>query len=150
MNKRYLIDIYRNERPANSKMCAILYNKSKILSIGWSTPFPYVKIFEKILDVPAIHAEIEAIKKLLNNKKSFSKKRIKANLIVFKLNDKHEFSNSKPCKNCIKLIHSPLIYKNIHIKKILYYENGEFKKSNVNEIFNDHISYGWANYYNKK
>jgi hypothetical protein len=87
-------------------------------------------------NVAGIHAEHDAIKKLLPLKRK--KRLVNINLLVIRLSGKNKLQSSKPCINCIKIMKilpQRLGYK---IQDIYYSnDNGEIEKSNLNILEND-------------
>jgi hypothetical protein len=57
-------------------------------------------------------------------KRNTSKRRLKVNILVMRVNKKGDICNSKPCCNCIKKMEKFEEYKNIKIDKIFY--SGDF------------------------
>lgn len=82
---------------------------------------------------PGIHAEHDAIRKLLPLKR---KKRLQnINILVIRLSGKNKLQSSKPCMNCInmmKTLPSKLGYK---IQDVYYSnENGDIIKSSLKNL----------------
>lgn len=90
--------------------CVLVHNK-KVYSSGINNYRTKFTIDENRYYFPSCHAEIEAIMKILPNKKNLSKK---FDLYVSRIKN-DEFKNSKPCLHCINFI------KNIGcIKRVIY------------------------------
>lgn len=121
-------------------MCAILYNKSKIISIGCNKFIGHSNILGKKMMLPSRHAEIDVISKFMNSRVKY--RRQKVNLLVLRIN-KYGFGNSKPCANCIKFMKSI----NAPIKKVSYYEDSKLITTTLNKLDNQHTSSGWKLYY---
>lgn len=89
---------------------------------------------------PGIHAEHDAIRKLLPLKNN--KKPTNVNLLVIRISGKNKLQTSKPCANCIsmmKTLPDKLGYK---IQNI-YYSNddGSITKTNLNQLENEEKHY---------
>lgn len=121
-------------------MCAILYNKSKIISIGCNKFIGHSNVLGKKIMLPSRHAEIDVISKFINSNTKY--KRQKVNLLVLRLNT-NGFGNSKPCANCIRFMKSA----GVLIKKVSYYENNRLITTSLNNLHNEHTSSGWKLYY---
>jgi deoxycytidylate deaminase len=134
-----------NQQP-NSNVCAILYNKSKIISVGWNNPLSHAKVFRSTYNLPSTHAEVDALKKYIFTCKS-PKRRIKVHIVVLRKNKTGKFVNSKPCKHCIEFMKSQLVSSFINIRNIIYVEDSEFKETTLNDITNEHVSYGWQHFH---
>ena len=146
--KSFISAIYNSTKPNRcSTMCAILYNKSSVISIGWNSPLPHAKIFRLTLNLPSTHAEVEVIRKVIFTRTSPTKKRLKANLIVLKQNKSGQFTNSKPCKNCIEFMKSDLVSSFLNLRNITFFENNDFQTVRLSDLTTDHISFGWSKFY---
>ena len=88
---------------------------------------------------PGIHAEYDAIRKLLPIK---NKRLTNINILVIRISGKNKLQSSKPCVNCIecmKQIPARLGYK---IQNVYYSnENGEIVKSNIKNLENEEKHY---------
>lgn len=131
-------------------MCAIVFNKSKVLSIGTSLMIPHRKFCGVgRVYVPSVHAEIDALSRLLNDKARLRKKRLNADLFVISHNSlTSQSSSSKPCKDCIRMMCSGL-FSNLKIRNIYYFSKGEIKKESLENIDTEFISSGWRLWYRK-
>ena len=96
--------------------CLVVYGH-RIISTGYNSEKtnPLQKRYNQVRfkeDTPhSIHAEIDALSHLLNNKDiDFSKVKI----FVYRERKDHSLGNSRPCKSCMKLI------KDLGIKNIYY------------------------------
>ena len=115
--------------------------KAKILSYG----------VNKMGDIdglkPGIHAEHDAIKRLLPLKRN--KRLVNINLLVIRLSGKNKLQSSKPCETCINTMRTLPEKLGYKIKHIYYSNNtGEIIKTNLQklEIEDKHYS----KYYRKK
>lgn len=108
--------------------------KARILSYGVNTMGDSDGIH------PGIHAEHDAISKLLPLKRN--KRLVNINLLVVRLSGKNKLQSSKPCINCInmmKTLPEKLGYK---IQYVYYSnENGEIVKSNIKTLENENPHY---------
>ena len=68
--------------------------------------------------LPGIHAEHDAIRKLLPLKKK--KKLQNINLLVIRLSGKNKIQSSKPCSNCIEMMKNLPVKLGYQIKDIYY------------------------------
>ena len=89
---------------------------------------------------PGIHAEHDAIRKLLPLKRKRKLKNI--NILVIRLSGKNKLQSSKPCTNCInmmKTLPSKLGYR----VQYVYYsnENGEIVKSSIHNLESEEPHY---------
>lgn len=115
--------------------------KAKILSYGIN------KMGDSDGIHPGIHAEHDAIRKLIPLKRN---KRLEViNMLVIRLSGKNKLQSSKPCINCInmmKILPNKMGYK---IKDIYYSnENGEIIKSSLNILANEDPHY--SRFYRRK
>lgn len=134
-------------RAGRYNLCAILYNNTSILAVGYNDYCPHTYIFRKKLSFPSVHAEIDAIKQYIDTCKKPTKKRVKAHMMVLRKNINNEFVTSKPCKHCIEMLKSFKIEQFINIKNITYFDGNEFVTELLNDIKNNHVSSGWRHYY---
>lgn len=117
------------------------FNNSKsiqILSIGYN----YVikkKNSDGIKLIP-IHAEEDAINKLQNFNSSISSSR-KVHLLVVRISENvknDKVYNSKPCSNCISLMHDKIEKKGYNLKNIYYsFESFDIKSSIIKKKFQE-------------
>lgn len=90
------------------QMGCIIFNKKKILSVGYNQVRSSTKIHPKYLAFKeSVHAEVDAIIKARKELKG-------ASLLVVRVNKKHQLRNAKPCNKCMEYI------KEIGIKRIYY------------------------------
>jgi deoxycytidylate deaminase len=134
-------------RCGRNSLCAILYTNTNILSIGYNNYTPHININGKKLHIPSVHAEICAVKQLLDSCKKSTKKRIKVDMVVMRKTFDEEFANSKPCKHCIELLKSENIERFVNLRNITYFENGKFITESLKNIKNEHITRGWKRDY---
>lgn len=134
-------------RCGRNSLCAILYTNTNILSVGYNTYTPHININGKKLHIPSVHAEICAIKHLLDSCKKNTKKRIKVDMIVMRKTFEEQYANSKPCKHCIEFLKSDNIERFINLRNITYFENGTFITESLKNITNSHITRGWKRDY---
>ena len=149
MDLEDLLSIFNASNKTNSNMCTILYNKQNIIAIGYNKFITHVHVFKKKFLVPSIHAEVDAIRKVIYTKVSPTKKRKKLSLIVLRKNNRGEFMNSKPCMHCIMFMKSKLVNNFINIRDITFFEDNKFKRCTLNELHNNHISRGWRGVHGK-
>lgn len=101
--------------------------KTRILSFGVN------KLGDTEGKTPGIHAECDAILKLMplkNNKKLES-----INLLVIRLSVKNKIQSSKPCWNCIETLKTLPQKKGYKIENIYYSdENGNIIKTNLKKL----------------
>lgn len=95
---------------------------------------------------PGIHAEYDAIRKLLPLRRK--RKLMNINIIVIRLSVKNKLQSSKPCINCIntmKTLPPKLGYKIVDI----YYsnDNGEIIKSSIKNLDSEEPHY--SSFYRK-
>lgn len=147
MNEEFLSAIFNTFNKTNSNMCAILYNKSQVYSIGYNKLINHVHIFRKKYIVPSIHAEVDAIRKFIHECDSPTRKRPKLKMIVLRKNKAGNFMNSKPCKNCIAFMKSELVKNFINIREVTFYEECGFKSCLLSTLESNYISSGWKAMY---
>jgi len=90
---------------------------------------------------PGIHAEYEAIKKLIPLRKT--KKLESVNLLVIRLSGKNKLQSSKPCSNCIDTMKTLPEKKGYKIQNIYYSDSNEnIVKTTLKNLDNEekHIS----------
>lgn len=63
----------------------------------------------------SIHAEMDCLKKLKKQDK-----KIKVDVLVFRITNTHSYLNAKPCKSCYNSILSLLVKKNYLLNNIYY------------------------------
>ena len=89
---------------------------------------------------PGIHAEHDAIRKLIPLKRN--KKLVNINMLVIRLSGKNKLQSSKPCINCIntmKILPEKLGYK---IQNVYYSnENEEIIKTSLKSLENEDKHY---------
>ena len=71
---------------------------------------------------PGIHAEHDALLKLIPNKK---RKLKNINLLVIRVSGKNKLQSSKPCNNCIQTMRRLSIKKGYKIQNVYYSDNNE-------------------------
>lgn len=71
---------------------------------------------------PGIHAEHDALLKLIPNKK---RKLKNINLLVIRVSGKNKLQSSKPCNNCIQMMRRLSIKKGYKIQNVYYSDNNE-------------------------
>lgn len=85
-----------------------------------------------------IHAERDAIRKLKPLK--HNKKLIPIHLLVIRISGKNKLQSSKPCVNCIKVMHNLPKQLGYSIKHVYYSDdNGEIIKSNLSKLGKDEM-----------
>lgn len=131
------------------QMCAVLYNKSFVHAIGYNNLIPHVNIFNRKLYCPSTHAEIDAIRKVIDGCRKKSNKKCRLDMVVLRKNVKNEYCSSKPCKHCLMMLQSDFIKQFIHIRNITYYEDGKFITEPLNSIETEYVSTGWSHYYDE-
>lgn len=107
--------------------------KMNVVSIGANKKMVQDKL-------PNIHAELDAICKLKDNK---SKKMETVNLLVIRTSMNGILGNSKPCIHCLISLGMIAPRKGYKIEKVYYSDpNGEIIKKNLNELMEDeaHLS----------
>ena len=145
-----LLSLFNNFCEKDSNVCAILYNKNKILSIGCNTPNTKISLFKHQLKLPSVHAEVRCISKFISTVPNKTRKVSSANLIIVRgSKDGKKLMNSNPCKNCAEFITSMFINRFIRIKNIVYYDKKVIKK-NIYDLEFTHVSKGWKNFYVKR
>lgn len=94
---------------------------------------------------PGIHAEHDALIKLIPNKK---KKLKSVNLLVIRLSGRNKLQSSKPCYNCIQTMKKLSIKKGYRIQNVYYSDNNEnIVKTTLHALENDEVHY--SRYYKK-
>ena len=147
-NLRYINDLAETYcHNGRMQMCAILHDKAFVHAVGYNNYIPHVNIFRKRLLCPSTHAEIDAVKQIIDTCRNPTRKRIRVDMIVFRKNFQNEYGNSKPCKHCVMLLRSQLIRQFLNIRTVTYYDNGRFVTESLEELDNDYVSTGWLNYY---
>jgi len=95
---------------------------------------------------PGIHAEHDAIRKLVPLKKK--KRLVNINILVIRLSGKNKLQSSKPCINCInvmKILPEKLGYK---IQNVYYSDNnGNIVKTNLRTLESEDKHY--SKYYRR-
>lgn len=110
------------------------FEKARILSYGVN------KMGDSEGLTPGIHAEYDAIRKLLPLKRK--KKLETINILVLRLSKKNKLQSSKPCFSCIEMMKILPIKLGYKIQYIYYSnENGEIVKSCLNKLDNEEKHY---------
>jgi hypothetical protein len=96
---------------------------------------------------PGIHAEHDAIRKLVPIKK---KKRLEnINILVIRLSGKNKLQSSKPCIYCIKTMQTLPIKLGYKIQNVYYSDNnGNIIKTNLKNLENGEKHY--SKYYKRR
>jgi hypothetical protein len=128
-------------------VCAILHDKSFVYSVGYNNYVPHVNIFRKRLKCPSTHAEIAAIRRLINTRRDKTRKRIRVDLTVLRKTQGNEYALSKPCLHCIQLMRSMFIRQFINIHNVTYFDGSSFKTEPFNDLTSEYVSSGWNHYY---
>lgn len=121
------------------QMCAVLYRKKTIYSIGISSPITRKQLFTNKLFLPSIHAEVDAITKAFNNYVRIHKQPLHCNIVVTRY-----CGTSKPCFNCLELMRNPSFH--IHIHNVSYFLNGKLKTEKLSDMKTSHVSRGFLEY----
>lgn len=128
-------------------VCAILHDKSFIYSVGYNNYVPHVNILRKRLRCPSTHAEIAAIRRLIDKRKDKTRKRIRVDLTVLRKTQQNEYALSKPCLHCIQLMRSTFIQQFINIHNVTYFDGSSFRTEPFNDLTSEYVSSGWNHYY---
>ena len=85
---------------------------------------------------PGIHAEYDAIRKLLPLKNNKKLKNI--NILVIRISGKNKLQSSKPCANCIQSMKTLPVKLGYRIQHV-YYSNddGSITKTNLHNLDNE-------------
>lgn len=117
-------------------MCRVFYKgngnlkKARILSYGVN------KMGDSEGLIPGIHAEYDAITKLVSLRKR--KKLTNINLLVIRLSGKNKLQSSKPCSNCIESMKILPEKKGYKIQNIYYSDsNGNIVKTTLSNLDNE-------------
>lgn len=126
--------------PFNHVACVlkinIALNKSNVLSYG-------------VNETKGIHAEHDAIRKLKPLKRN--KKLVPIHLLVIRISGKNKLQSSKPCVNCIKVMHNLPKQLGYSIKHVYYSDdNGEIIKSNLSKLGKDEMPHLTTKLYKNK
>lgn len=129
---------------SGSNVCCIIYHNSDILSIECNSveTIRYIGQFKYIC--PSVHAEVNAISKLI---RPGLKHRTKLNLFILRASKTGNIGNAIPCKHCLEFLKSDIITNLFNINKITYsLGNDIFMTQKLNDITTDHVSRGWRNF----
>ena len=128
-------------------MCHVFYKgngtmkKVRILSYGVN------KMGDSDGLQPGIHAEHDAIKKLMPLKKK--KRLININILVIRLSGKNKLQSSKPCSNCIDIMKTLPERKGYKIQNIYYSDcNENIIKTTLKNLDNEEKHF--SKYYKHK
>ena len=115
--------------------------KARILSFGIN------KMGDSDGILPGIHAEHDALTKLLPLKK---KKRLEnINLLVVRLSTKNKLQLSKPCNSCIQIMKNLPEKKGYKLQNIYYSDGqGNIVKTNLHNLENEEKHY--SRYYRQR
>ena len=119
----------------------VISKKARILSYGTN------KMGDSAGLHPGIHAEHDAIRKLLPLKR---KKRLEnINILVIRLSGKNKLQSSKPCINCINTMKTLPIKLGYKIQDVYYSDSdGTIVKTNLRNLENEEKHY--SRYYKRK
>jgi len=142
-----LISKLKSNTNNTNNMCAATFNNKKILTYGYSdfnrsTAFGINKF--------GLHAEEDAIRKLYSKyakyfariicgKMKFKTKK-NIDLVVIKINNEGEFTNSKCCIVCYSIM------KAFNIRNIYYFKDNKLIKDKLTHFNPDYISSGYDFY----
>lgn len=129
------------------QVCAILHDKSFIYAVGYNNYVPHVNIFRRRLMCPSTHAEVSALKKIIDKRRDKTCKIKRLDMTILRKTNRNEYASSKPCKHCLQIMRSKLISQFINIRKVTYFDGHSFITEHLNDIENDYISSGWNHYY---
>lgn len=144
------IELYENGKcTVSSCVCgnfnhiSCVLKKARILSFGVNL------MNDNNGNAPGIHAECDAISKLIPLKPK--KKLENINIIVIRLSTKNKIQSSKPCSNCIEsMIHLPP-KKGYKIQNIYYSDVfGNIVKTSLNAIQKEERHYSSSYIHQKK
>lgn len=114
-------------------MCLVFYKgnaslkKARILSYGVN------KMGDSYGIQPGIHAEHDAIRKLLPLKRK--RRLVSVNILVIRLSQKNKIQSSKPCINCINVMKTLPIKLGYKIQNVYYSnEDGDIIKSSIKNL----------------
>ena len=115
-------------------------NKANILSFGVN------QLGDTTGNKPGIHAEEDAISKLIPLKK---KKRLEPiNILVIRVSPKNKIQSSKPCINCLKIMNTLPEKKGYKIENVYYSnEEGNILKTTLKSLENEEKHY--SKYYRR-
>jgi cytidine deaminase len=128
-------------------MCRAFYKgkgdlkKVRILSFGMN------QMGDSKGKTPGIHAECDAILKLMSLK---NKKKLESiNLLVIRLSTKNKIQSSKPCGNCIETMKTLPQKKGYKIENVYYSdEEGNIIKTTLNKLDSEDKHY--SKYFRRK
>jgi hypothetical protein len=97
--------------------------------------------------IPGIHAEEDAISKLIPLKK---KKRLElVNMVVIRVSSKNNLQSSKPCSNCIEIMKTMPIKRGYKIQNVYYSDSeGKIIKKSLTNLDNEEKHY--SRYYKQR
>lgn len=139
--KTALKEISEHEK---SNVCCIIYHNSDILSIGCNSleTVRYIGQFKYLC--PSVHAEVNAISRLI---KPGIKKRIKLNMFILRASKTGLIGNAIPCKHCLEFLKSDMISNLFAINKITFScDRSNFITKKMIDISNEHVSRGWLRF----
>ena len=129
-------------------MCRVFYKgnyplkKAKVLSYGVNQMGDTEGL------KPGIHAEHDALLKLIPNKK---RRLQNINLLVIRLSGKNKLQSSKPCNNCIQTMRKLSIKKGYKIQNVYYSDNNEnIIRTTLYALENEEMHYSRYYRFNKK
>lgn len=117
------------------KMVAIIYTHHSVISVGVPKTISRLYIKGRRYDVPSIHAEIDAVVRLIN-----LDCHVKANMFVMKRN----YGLSKPCHDCIEMLRK---MRQVKIKRVICWTERGMTTIRFNDLTNDHMSRGWSRWH---
>ena len=128
-------------------MCRVFYKgkgdlkKARVLSYGVN------KMGDSVGLMPGIHAEYDAIAKLIRLRKR--KKLKNVNLLVIRLSGKNKLQSSKPCSNCIDAMKILPEKKGYKIQNIYYSDSeGNIVRTTLSNLDNEEKHF--SKYYKHK
>ena len=144
---RMVSGIYRRVSAEITIMCRAFYKgkgnlkKARILSFGVN------QMGDTDGNAPGIHAECDAISKLIPLKPK--KKLENINILVIRLSTKNKIQSSKPCSNCIETLINLPPKKGYKVQNIYYSDMfGEIVKTSLNTLEKEEKHY--SRFYRKQ
>lgn len=136
-----LIDISLDLFDHGAEMVAIAYRKKSIISIGQSRFVPHKILKFCKLQLPSVHAEIDAISRMINECGETKKSSTRVDLFVMRYNSLTG-GCSKPCFDCLRML-KEYPFTGVKIRKVVYFRKGEVKETAFSDIKTNHKSRGW-------
>ena len=122
-------------------MAEVIYKKKHIYSIGYSSSIEHLCYSDKKYHVPSTHAEMDAIRRVINDYVRIHKRKLTANIMIVRYISTCYYAISKPCIDCLKFMQ--INKKYVTIRNVTYGNNEGLVTEKLCDLETHHVSRGW-------